>query len=184
MVRGMIPDPSSKELRVDGQNPCPLLIASKMDINLLQPDLNDSIEPVVTLDESLVQSFDYGNSGQRPSFTQPVCNRMSLHVVIPELGVLAVGSPSGRVAVYSLFRTDDSAIRPKGTYFMRLDWYLPFASQEDGGQRPECKLLGLATGPMQGQLGPARPEVGRRWRLMLYYADHTILSYEISLPEL
>jgi hypothetical protein len=173
----------STETQATERIPCPLLIASRADINLLQPEINGSVEPVITLDEPLFQVFDYGTSNTRPTFTHPVANRMSLHAIISELGVLIVGSPNGKVAVYSLFRTDDWLARPRGTYFMRLDWHLPFASQEQEGDRPERKLLGLTVGPMQGQLGPARSETRRRWRLMLYYADHSLLSYELSLPE-
>lgn len=139
--------------------------------------------PVITLEEPLHQAIDIGDAASKPSFAQSVADRMSLHVVIQELSVLAVGSPSGRVALYSLFRTDDWLARPEGTFFMRLDWLLPFASQEERSLRPERKLVGLTAGPMQGQLGPLRPEIRRRWRLMLYYADHSILCYEVSLPD-
>ncbi len=78
----------------------------------------------------------------------------------------------------------------------RVDWLLPLKSQEDKGQRPESPLLGMAVGPIQGrEMTPADEEVGsggggagekwravessRRYRLMMVYYDHTVLSYEI-----
>ena len=166
---------------------CPLLITTKNDFSLLQPakvgSELDTISPIITLEDPLKQTFDFEAIATRPSFTASQTNRMSLQTIIPELGVLLIGSPSGRVAVFSLLRTDDWAARKKGTYFVRLDWHLPLQSQEKAGLRPDRKLLGMAAGPVQGQFGHVKPHKRRKWRLMLYYADHSILSYELSLPD-
>jgi hypothetical protein len=51
---------------------------------------------------------------------------------------------------------------------------------------PHARLIGVAVGPMQGTFdNTIEREDGdgpqcRRWRLMMYYTDHTVLSYEIS----
>lgn len=75
----------------------------------------------------------------------------------------------------------------------RVDWLLPLKSQEEKGQRPESPLLGMAVGPIQGrEMSPGDEEIGggagekwravessRRYRLVMVYYDHTVLSYEI-----
>jgi hypothetical protein len=105
--------------------------------------------------------------------------RLSLQAHIPELGVLIVGSPVGRVAVFSLGQCSWYP-RTVPVYFHRLDWLLPLASQEERGERPESRLAGVAVSPVQGQLGNMNGEVARKWRLLLYYVDHSVLSYELS----
>jgi hypothetical protein len=105
-------------------------------------------------------------------------HRLSLQAQIPELGVLIVGSPKGRVAVFSLGQTDWHP-RTVPVYFHRLDWLLPFASQEERGERPESRLAGIAVSPIQGRVGKMDSEVARKWRLLLYYVDHSVLSYEL-----
>ncbi|KAL9613359.1 MAG: hypothetical protein Q9167_002120 [Letrouitia subvulpina] len=78
----------------------------------------------------------------------------------------------------------------------RLCAILPTKAQEDAGMRPVTLLLGMAIAPVQGhqhtpKAGDQSPtnvfgsygeteREGRKWRLLLTYYDHTILSYEIS----
>jgi hypothetical protein len=118
-------------------------------------------------------------------------DRMNLCCEIPELGVIVCGSGKGRAVVLSLTRlppqrpgqtTDGDPVEESKspTYSFRVEYVLPFASQELEGHRPESPLIGVAAGPVQGSLGLRLPESPRRWRLMLYYHDHTILCYEIS----
>ena len=71
---------------------------------------------------------------------------------------------------------------------------LPTLSQEQQGVRPEVPLLGMAVSPVQGQEMKAyspsnsaaevdkrrKPEAQGRYRLLMMYYDHTLLSYEIS----
>jgi hypothetical protein len=162
-----------------------MLMTSKADIILTQPEASnwdESMAPFIAFEEPLKQQYYLGRDPTVLSFTAKHADRMSLQAVIPELGVAIIGSPSGRVGVFSLLRTDGWPSRPDGVYFLRFDWTLPLASEEDAGVRPEKKLVGLAAGPIQGQLGLPKDEVRRRWRLMLYYIDHSVLSYELALP--
>jgi hypothetical protein len=109
------------------------------------------------------------------------CDRLSFQASIPELGVLIVGSPKGRVALLSLGQSPWEVRRVEPVFFYRLDEILPLKSQEDQGERPECRLVGIAVSPMPGQLGRSIDcEIARKWRLLLYYADHSVLSYELS----
>ena len=43
-----------------------------------------------------------------------------------------------------------------------------------------CPLLGIAASPVQGKSTAVR---GVRWRLMLTYYDHSVLSYELWREE-
>jgi hypothetical protein len=106
-------------------------------------------------------------------------HRLSLQAQIPELGVFIVGSPKGRVAVFSLGQCNWYP-RTVPVYFHRLDWLLPLASQEERGERPESRLAGIAVSPVQGRIGKAIGEIARKWRLLLYYVDHSVLTYELS----
>jgi len=63
------------------------------------------------------------------------------------------------------------------TYHFRLDHILPFRSQEERHERPETWLAGIAVGPVQGMLGG---KTARRWRLLMVFMDHSILSYELG----
>jgi len=71
-------------------------------------------------------------------------------------------------------------------YYFRAAAILPFAHQEQRNERPFAPLLGIAGAPLQGcaSTGIDADDYGqgkeRRWRLLLVYQDHGILSYEIS----
>ena len=119
-------------------------------------------------------------------------SRLNMSAHIPELGLVIIACQIGRVALLTM--THGKGRRKPG---MRLDWMLPFKSQEEKGDRPNVPLIGIAVGPIQGRLfatngseetllGEAhneswrRFEPLRRYRLMLTYLDQTVLSYEIG----
>jgi len=60
-----------------------------------------------------------------------------------------------------------------------MEWLLPTADQEQKRERPEVMLIGLAVSPIQGMLGEREQGRPRKWRLLLTYADHSVLSYEM-----
>ena len=116
-------------------------------------------------------------------------DRLSMIQQIPELGVVVVGSAAGRAAILTLTKMTSD---PPFSGF-RVDWIIPLKSQEDRDVRPEAPLMGIAVSPVQGQgdqgeiadedgVGPdASGRLGtRKYRIMLVYAEHTILSYEID----
>ena len=119
-------------------------------------------------------------------------SRLNMSAQIPEFGLVVIACQVGRVAL--LTTTQGKGRRKPG---MRLDWMLPFKSQEEKGDRPNVPLIGIAVGPIQGRLfATNRPEETlpgeahseswrkvepmRRYRLMLTYLDQTVLSYEIG----
>ncbi|KAL8812344.1 MAG: hypothetical protein Q9200_001111 [Gallowayella weberi] len=125
--------------------------------------------------------------------------RLNMVLQVPELGVVVVGDQMGRVALLTVTRRrgeyKTGAEQADG---LRIEAFLPFKSQEDAGRRPKTELLGVAVGPVQGHernradvLGEDDGSFGTRttarfsmksrpYRVMLYYRDHTVLSYEIK----
>lgn len=124
-------------------------------------------------------------------------DRLKMLIQIPELGVVAIATQVGRVALLTMTSTGGVGVTKYG---FRIEWFLPFKSQEVRLRRPDCSLLGMAVGPLQGfeaaspssnnfnspgrrnssGKGPINGVKGsRRFRLILYYCDHSILTYEI-----
>jgi hypothetical protein len=112
-------------------------------------------------------------------------DRLCYSAQIPELGIFIAASPGGRAAIFGL-------IQYKGeegnVYGFRLDHILPFYRQEKDllmGGYSGIRLVGIAVGPVQGMLdGPdgngSSGSGVRRWRLLMMYDDHTVLSYELE----
>jgi len=75
---------------------------------------------------------------------------------------------------------------------MKLEYVLPFVKGKEEDIRSlfdqHNKLVGIAVSPVQGMLDrleddgayDARACGEGMWRLMMYYTDHSVLSYEIS----
>ncbi|KAK3072258.1 hypothetical protein LTR53_007157 [Teratosphaeriaceae sp. CCFEE 6253] len=167
--------------------PCPVLHASVKNLYLLQPS-NQALHPgafappVVglanPLRQAVQQQFAYLN----------MFDRMNMSGYVPALGVVVLASQKGRAVVMALTKLAGSAGYPdevrgslgpaKTNYAMRVECVLPFASQEAGNQRPFAPLHGIAVGPIQGTEGLG--EERKRWRLMMMYQDHSLLSYEIK----
>lgn len=120
-------------------------------------------------------------------------DRLNMLATIPELSLVLVASQIGRVALITITRPVMYDQMERYSHLghcvaMRVDLILPFRHEEVTEKiRPSHGLLGMAVGPMQSEtakMGASgtmqRP---RRWRLMLHYFNHTILSYEISRDE-
>jgi hypothetical protein len=120
--------------------------------------------------------------------------RLSFLKLIPELSLLILGSQSGRAALVTLTRPDVLSNNGPVVNF-RLDLILPRKSEEEEGLRPlSFPLFGLAVAPVQQaketptrrrESGTRRASMSEkpssnRWRLILHYYDHTVLSYELS----
>nr|POE53274.1 putative wd repeat-containing protein c27b12.05 [Quercus suber] len=166
--------------------PCPILHTSVRNIYLLQPsDQRNHIgpfsPPMIGMAGPLRQAVQvqYGALN--------MYDRLNMTACIPVLGTVILASQKGRVLVLSLTKISShrESDLPSGMinkphrtiYAMRCDCILPFASQEKLNQRPFAPLHGITVGPMQGTHN--LPNERKRWRLMLMYQDHSILSYEI-----
>ena len=166
--------------------PCPILHTSVRNIYLLQPSNQQNTEgpwtpPMVGLANPLRQPIQHDFEYLR------MFERLNMSAQIPALGVVVVGSQKGRALVLALTKLSTDADYPPGTrdmsrmkttYGMRIERVLPLASQEKKNDRPFAPLHGLAVGPMQGYEDVEDEK--KRWRVMLMYQDHSILSYEVS----
>ena len=152
-----------------GPPSCPLLYLRPSFWSLFQSPkfgLMTRDHPYTVLMEPLEQKV-YGLDMRRQ------LHRPNLTFQIPELGIVLVGSPIGRVAVLTLNKLtsnpfSSTAIKP--LYTMRLDRVLPFPMQEKLGERPPQSLVGISAGPVQGSLnneGSENVDVTRRWRVSL-----------------
>jgi CRT10 len=101
-------------------------------------------------------------------------HRITMHAIILELGLVMIAAPAGRCAVLSLHQ--DVAPDGKNLYSMTLDQILPLHEQEYKRERPAEILMGIAVAPMQGEW---KSTADRAWRLLLYYENDRVLSYEV-----
>lgn len=167
--------------------PCPILHASIRNVYLLQPSKQrlspdqPFVPPMVGIAAPLKQSI------RIESRMLNMFDRLSMHAYIPTLGVVVLASQKGRAIVLSLARVPQSMRYPQGidpslgqktNYALRVECILPFESQEKAGQRPFSPLHGIAVGPIQGTEN-VKDSGKTRWRLMMMYQDHSILSYEL-----
>ncbi|KAH6898588.1 hypothetical protein B0T10DRAFT_114507 [Thelonectria olida] len=108
-------------------------------------------------------------------------SRLNMIAHAPEIGLVVIGSPTGRVLLVTLTRMIVPAERPEGkwSHGFRVERILP---DEDVHRKISRPLHGMALSPVQSDEGP-KAIVPRTYRLMLHYRSHDILSYEISREE-
>lgn len=107
--------------------------------------------------------------------------RLSNLLHVPELYLVVAGSQCGRVALITLTRPSNPCYSFQRGF--KVEAILPRRVEEDCRLRPMCFLLGVAIGPIPSQEG-GKAQGGRylgdrRYRIMLHYYDHSILSYEV-----
>ncbi|KAJ6088449.1 hypothetical protein N7486_009710 [Penicillium sp. IBT 16267x] len=76
------------------------------------------------------------------------CDRFNMVKYIPEVGIVVAASQKGRVAIISLTWQEEVG------FAFRVDWIVPFLTQEFHNKRPLIPLLGLAVSPMPGFENP------------------------------
>lgn len=164
--------------------PCPILHASIRNIYLMQPSNQKQSggpfsPPFVGLAAPLKQKLQAGYAGLNRT------DRLNMHAYIPSIGVVVLASQKGRAIVLSLTKVPTSVRYPdemevlasKTNYALRVECILPYESEEKAGRRPFSPLHGIAVAPIQGcEQGV---EGRKRWRLIMMYQDHSVLSYEI-----
>lgn len=159
--------------------PFNILQTDQKDIHLFRDIRSDFSHSIVLCQQALHQKMP-------PGFNYlSQIERLNMIAQIPELGVVVIGNQAGRVGVLTITRWE--AQKQSG---YKIECILPFKSEEEKGLRPRRSLMGMAVGPIQGQqtaLSGGSPRMGaqtpRRFRLLMTYCDHTILSYEISRPD-
>ncbi|KAF2016712.1 hypothetical protein BU24DRAFT_451181 [Aaosphaeria arxii CBS 175.79] len=176
--------------------PSPCLIITKDEISLLQslthapssPSSNDPQPTIPTMHNPLFP--DEINLRRRLPWTR----RLNFSAYIPALGAFVVGSNAGRCAVFALTSVKvagEGGWGEETVYGFRQEHILPLPEQQEDNVPPVSPMVGMAVGPVQGMLdgdgngagdgeGEKEEEDGRRWRLMMLFADHTVWSYEIA----
>ncbi|KAI5466077.1 hypothetical protein BGZ63DRAFT_347252 [Mariannaea sp. PMI_226] len=111
-------------------------------------------------------------------------SRLNMIAHAPELGLVAIGSATGRVLLLTLTRMRTPVDTPQGAWHhgFRVERILPTKEDEDRHRKYLRPLHGMAMGPMQGDSGSSAA-FPRKYRLMLHYRNHDIVSYEISRDE-
>lgn len=116
-------------------------------------------------------------------------SRLNMFAHAPELALVVIGSPTGRVVLLTLTRLAVPIDRPEGVWEhgFRVEWVLPTRADEEAHRKVLRPLHGMALGPVQSGDGDGDGDgTGRnaalppRYRLMLHYRNHDILSYEIT----
>ncbi|KAF5018655.1 hypothetical protein F66182_9360 [Fusarium sp. NRRL 66182] len=120
-------------------------------------------------------------------------SRLNMIALAPELSLMAIGSPTGRVVLLTLTRKAIPAENSHGEgtleHGFRVEWVLPTGSDEDEHRKILRPMHGMALGPVQtgdgigAKVGGEGPAMPRRYRLMLHYRNHDILSYELTREE-
>lgn len=115
-------------------------------------------------------------------------SRLNMIAHVPELYIIVVGSPTGRVAIITPTKKIQPKMQSHG-YWMhgfRVEWILPTKEDEEVHRRTLRPLHGMAVGPVpeSDETGKQRgASLPRRYRLMLHYQNHDILSYELTREE-
>ncbi|KAB8237720.1 uncharacterized protein BDW43DRAFT_264029 [Aspergillus alliaceus] len=115
----------------------PILHFSQTDIRLIAHPLAPCAS--VVCGAPLRQKFTHIVGSLRPA-----CDRFNMVKYIPEHGIVVAASQKGRTAVITLTESETAGLS------FRVDWIVPFESQEKYGDRPLIPLLGMSVGPMQG----------------------------------
>ncbi|KAL8845975.1 MAG: hypothetical protein Q9221_008894 [Calogaya cf. arnoldii] len=168
-----------------------ILHTTRHDVRLVNTRISPQVED---MDE--VVSFSILNQRLYPYdiFLRRL-QRLNMVHQVPELSLVIVGDQMGRVAVLSITRRKAERRWKSDDIGFRVEAFLPSKSQEDDGQRPKTDLLGVAVAPVQGHerrredlldaaigehLKRRRVVWSRAYRVILYYLDHTVLSYELT----
>lgn len=114
----------------------PILHFSETDIRLLEGPFVD--HPSVVSGGPLRQQLP------RTFWSLHSYDRFNMVKYLPEAGIVIAATQKGRAAVITLTRVANRI------FALRINWMIPFASQEKRAERPQVGLLGLAVSPMQG----------------------------------
>lgn len=180
----------------------PFIIVTKEEIYLFQRPIDpkytdrrtkkDCFRPVLSMRNPLYPRGSWERSPILPNGGNIfMYHRQCFTTQIPELGVFIIGSPTGRVGIFRLTRTKCDSADASELFGFRLDHLLPLKKRDGNYVVNDVwrrQLVGVAVGPVQGMLDMAAdgesPVVNegraRRWRLMMYYHDNTVYSYELG----
>lgn len=126
----------------------PIIHFSQTDIRLIRHPL--ALVPSVVCGAPLGQPFTH------PIVSIRASDRFNMIKYIPEHGIIVAASQKGRAAVIQLTESEETGVA------FRVDWIVPFESQEKYGDRPLIPLLGMSVSPIQGfEMPPDVPYIPR-----------------------
>ncbi|KAH7329042.1 hypothetical protein B0I35DRAFT_34701 [Stachybotrys elegans] len=137
--------------------------------------------------QDVISNRRYQDSWQRTLFH--ATNRLSMIAHIPELFLVVLGSPKGRVLLVTPTKLKRPELLPLGlcAHGFRTEMVLPRASEEEVHRTSARPLHGLAVSPVQraektGKRGRMLDAclAPKRFRLMLHYRNHDIFTYELE----
>jgi hypothetical protein len=150
-----------------------ILRTYQYDVELLAP--TPAVPRTVCRKLIKVHSLHHGIAGLRGF------ERLNLVACIPPLSLAIIASQAGRAALITLIRPDDHFSINGPVVSCRVDRFLPTREQQIEGVWPRRALMGMAVSPVQAE--GAGLVTLNRWRLILHYYDHSVLSYELSRDE-
>ncbi|KAH6689056.1 hypothetical protein F5X68DRAFT_204878 [Plectosphaerella plurivora] len=189
-----LPSKTPQDLTADRINRCAILRTYDEDIELisLQPGLCN------------VMCRKAAGRPERPGTHRMATHRLNMTLHVPELSLVIIGSPLGRVILLTPTRIKGDAV-PLNTsrsglkYGFRVDCVLPRASEERDRRLPRRNLLyGIAVAPApepavdtigKGSLRLRQPGSRRKTalgpgaskhRLVLHFHSHIIITYDLS----
>ncbi|KAF2119167.1 hypothetical protein BDV96DRAFT_372352 [Lophiotrema nucula] len=186
----------------------PAVIVTKQDIYLVQPRYFSTPPPTLPSHSSPVIMLRYPQFSLGAEVNAPQHDRLCYATQIPELGIVLAATPAQKVVILSLTQivTEQKGTGKRDTvYGMKIEHVVPGAELETRMEHDEHgfalapliygRLVGFAVGPVQGMLdipadeiegGKERGRVDgegkpRRWRLILMYQDHSVVTYELGM---
>ncbi|KAK3397969.1 hypothetical protein B0T20DRAFT_454006 [Sordaria brevicollis] len=164
-----------------------ILLTSTTDVCLLHLDPTSTPQ----LCRKVLPYHNHHNRHQSPYDLHRVYSqRIGMLLHVPELNLVVLGSLCGRVALLRLTKTAKLFYGAPVRRGFRVEMILPRRLEEDKRMRPWCTLHGIAISPVPHprsrdiSLHPEGEERRRpalkKWRLVLHYLDHTILTYIIT----
>lgn len=145
---------------------------------------------LITPNRRFVDIMCRGPAGNTFANNSPV-HRINMTLHVPELNLVVAACQSGRVALVSLIKAPWALPAAHGDRSVRVDKILPTASEENEKKvYPRMALFGIAMGPVQEvedetlrlRSRKTHESFSPKYRLILHYRDHTILSYLVSRP--
>jgi hypothetical protein len=136
----------------------------------------DCATPILTLRSPL--GAEYANMRS---------HRLCFSQYILELGCFIVASPVGGAGIFAVTKslpTPTSSSKSGQNVQREGNWKFGFRLEHilpSGGWN--ARLVGVAVGPVQGMFDAEGREWGwgeRRWRVLMYYTDHSVRAFEVS----
>ena len=109
-------------------------------------------------------------------------SRLNMTAHVPELCLVVVGSAQGNVVLVTPTRLAKPIKyrRGKWKHGFRVEYVLPRRSDQEARKTPDRPLHGIAVGPVAPDGDATSAATPKRFRLMIHFRNHEILTYELT----